>query len=648
MSLQALPSDGRLPELCTFCNRAVQRGRLLACLHNICLRCLREEKGGNSDISCPRCATVTPARAGIAQLLSLPHSYNSPIDVGQNAGQDWAENTTCDECVEEEEATKVCVDCGLVYCEDHAHTHKKSRGTNSHTLLDITNKESGARRKDIVLECSACPLHAATQLELFCLECQELFCKKCHKQGAHSQHADKIVASREAAQKLRQELKSSITNVGNEDASTDCSISASHDVASLRVEDRKVKLQSSLDAVKSSLISLRRRAETVSERVNKVFGLAIDAAKQRQQTLIDDIDKDNWAKQKVLEDQQRQLERALEADEQVDALLARCESDLDFLRMAGWLKQMQTEVGYCLEKNTEPAVAGHVSFKETHIAEVQVLVSKAGKILDIGIDVSKSTVSCQQRISPAEDLDVSVTAVNSEGESVCSALAAEMDFQVSVKPEEGDAVVCEIEPGASPDKLKASLKSPTPGTYHVSVTMGHRHLEGSPLKVEVLGEVPGFYPDQKGDGMELSNDNKTVRLTSSGGSIKGVYSTKSGSQGTLFFRVRIDKIHQSDSQVHLSVSCKDPPETNSYCSTNTYGWNLPSQDSGYGGGRSPVIQEGDVVTVLLDFESTSVTFTLERTGERQIIRSLPAGKYCLYVGLYWKITEGHEPQVTLC
>ena len=65
---------------CVFCKKALLGGRLLRCLHNVCLRCVRDEVGGSNAILCPRCGTVTKpppvacsVHASRFMLLAVPY-----------------------------------------------------------------------------------------------------------------------------------------------------------------------------------------------------------------------------------------------------------------------------------------------------------------------------------------------------------------------------------------------------------------------------------------------------------------------------------------------------------------------------------------------------------------------------------------------
>ncbi|XP_065175715.1 E3 ubiquitin-protein ligase TRIM45-like [Sycon ciliatum] len=643
-------------DLCVFCNKKLVRGRMLSCLHNICLTCVREEIGGSNHITCPRCGTLTKApKSGFSQLLALPNAYVIPAGRDSSTCTSSVETAMCDECVDAEEAKKVCVDCGLMYCDLHAHSHQKSRGTHSHTLRDIGDQlaiaatESAAQpaaRADTgsaVLQCSACPLHGSRQLDMYCEECAELSCKKCVQRCAHSEHKERVVLASEAAGKLRQKVKQMRqfacvrSDSGREEASSQ-----------QRVPDERVRLQSSLAAVKDSIKTLNRRVELVSEDVNQVFDAAIEAAKKRQQSLLEDLDKDHWAKQKVLEEQQQQLERALELGEQMDMLLERRVSDLDFLRMSAWMEDWHKDIASCLERNSEPAVSGHVVFKKSNAAELQVLASKVGIIQDIAVDVSKSSVSCLPRINSPTDLDVMITATTVDGDSISAGIANDIGLCVSLRADEGEAAKCEIVQGASPGKLKASLKSPAPGMYHVSVTMGHRHLQGSPMTVEVTERAPAFDPGQRGPYMELSNENRTVRL-SQHSNHQCICSADTATQGMLFFKVRLDTLYivEAYTATYVAVSCNDPPSLSVGDNTRAYGWRVNGEGAGFGGGKSPAVESGDVVTVLLNCDESTVTFTLERTGHRQVFDNIQAGKYYLYIYMY----DGHSnryPQMTLC
>ena len=129
--------------LCVFCGKELLRGRMLKCLHNLCLRCVQDVVGDNNAITCPRCASVTaPCKLGSTQLQSLPNCYNIVRRKRSLSERDHLQ-VQCDECdTDSDMAEHVCADCGLHLCGVHSAAHQKGKRTRHHKTLPVSREHS--------------------------------------------------------------------------------------------------------------------------------------------------------------------------------------------------------------------------------------------------------------------------------------------------------------------------------------------------------------------------------------------------------------------------------------------------------------------------------------------------------------------------
>ena len=631
---------------CVFCKKALLGGRLLRCLHNVCLRCVRDEVGGSNAILCPRCGTVTkPPPSGSSQLQTLPNSYNTRSFSGEAKDDDM--QIPCDECGGDDSdgnAEAVCTDCGLHLCSFHSTAHKKTRSTRGHAVKALSSSESYMVQK------SSCPLHMSQQLELFCEKCGELFCKRCEQLGSHDEHAGSILTVKEAARKLRQDISSKREEAKRGKSGTPSDMtSGAESLAVCRLPESK-QLETSLEGANTAISGWNKHVESVSEKVESSFAQVVEVVKKRQQKLIDDLDALRWKILKPLEEQQQRLCISMAASAQIDLLLDRCQSDLDFLRMAPWLQSNIIDIEECLQKDSNVAASSYIILQRENFTEFEVLAGKVGSFVDKALDEKQSRVSCQNTVAVDKEMKIEVEGKAVGGEPVCHSLLKEMNFEMSITPEDNEPIQCELSPGDSAGMLQSLFTPPAPGKYVLSATMDKRHLQGSPCVISVeSGYGMGFDPTQIGQYVQLSDNNAKAQMTTR--NYVTVRSLSSTSTGTLDFNVRLDTYHASYHQYHITVSNNDEnSDFNSHNFSGAFGWNLQSQGSGYGRGMSPATSysAGDIISVRLDCDRSQVMFVHERTGLIQIIRNLPAGKYYLYICMYTTSSgSGGWPTVSL-
>ena len=410
------------------------------------------------------------------------------------------------------------------------------------------------------------------------------------------------------------------------------------------------QLRNSLQAANTDISGLNKHVESVSGKVESSFVQVVGVAKKRQQKLIDDLDALRWKALRPLEEQQQRLCISMAASAQIDLLLDRCQSNLDFLRMAPWLQSNIIDIEECLQKDSNVAASSYIMLQRENFTEFEVLAGKVGSFVDKALDEKQSRVSCQNTVAVDKEMKIEIEGKAVGGEPVCHSLLKEMNFEMSITPEDNEPIQCELSSGDSAGMLQSLFTPPAPGKYVLSATMDKRHLQGSPCVISVeSGHGMGFDPTQIGQNLQLSNNNTKAQLTSN--SYAAVRSLTSASTGTLDFYVRLDTYHASYHPYHITVSNNaENSDFNSHNFSGAFGWNLSSQGSGYGPGMSPTTSysAGDIISVRLDCDRSQVMFAHERTGLMQIIRNLPAGKYFLYICFYTNGSgSGGWPDVSL-
>ena len=594
-------------------------GRHLRCLHNVCLRCVRDEVGGSNAILCPRCGTVTkPPPSGSSQLQTLPNSYNTPSFSGE--GKDDDMQIPCDECAgddSDDNAEDVCTDCGL-------HLTRSTRGD---VVKALSSSESYMVQK------SSCPLHMSQQLELYCEKCGDLFCKRCEQLSSHDEHAGSILTVKEAARKLRQDIPSKREEAkrGKPGTQSDMTSGAESSAACRLPESQQLKNSLQAANIAISIGRLNKHAGSVSGKVESSFVQVVEVAKKRQQKLIDDLDALRWKVLRPLEERQQRLSKTISASAQIDLLLDRCQSNLDFLRMAPWLQSNIIDIEECLQKDSNVAASSYIIRQRENFTEFEVLAGKVGSFVDKALDEKQSHVSCQNTVAIDKEMKIEIEGKAVGGEPVCHSILKEMNFEMSITPEDNEPIQCELSAGDSADMLQSLFTPTAPEKYVLSVTMDKRHLQGSSCVISVeSGHGMGFDPTQIDQYVQLSANNTKAELTSD--NYATVRSLSSASTGTLEFNVRLDTYHASYHQYHITVSNNaQNSDFNSHDFSGAVGWYLQGQGSGYGRGMSPTMSysAGDIISVRLDCDRSQVMFVHERTGSMQVIRNLPAGKYFL-------------------
>ncbi|XP_065192490.1 E3 ubiquitin-protein ligase TRIM56-like [Sycon ciliatum] len=235
---------------CVFCESSNTRGKLLKCLHSICVECLEKHTNDNSSVGCPGCGAITPPPlAGVPLLQYLPDSDVLSGDAGEATA--IMQNKLCDECAEDTVAVAICMDCGDHFCTDHAKGHPKSRKSYRHKVVPLSEADSSSPSARRPTPGSKCALHPSSEQSHFCMVCRKILCDKClEASNRHDQHRQDLLPIEQAVSTIRDSLIAKMT-------------------ASFSGEGSE--LESALATTDKALSQLHDQTETVSSEINDFF-----------------------------------------------------------------------------------------------------------------------------------------------------------------------------------------------------------------------------------------------------------------------------------------------------------------------------------------------------------------------------------------
>mmetsp|Transcript_64494 Transcript_64494/g.179442 ORF Transcript_64494/g.179442 Transcript_64494/m.179442 type:complete len:438 (-) Transcript_64494:263-1576(-) len=183
---------------CPVCHEHYREPAMLHCAHHVCLAHLGNVSN-HDRIACPVCKEVTVVPEGgviTDRVLQLLVDRCAEASQRQNQAADSLagvsiEALTCGFC-EERLATKRCMQCVGVLCDECLQTSHSKGFFKSHTINDLEEASAGAGgTSDDWLECSwnmLCDSHVEEKLSFYCLDCRRPVCSHCLILGDHKGH----------------------------------------------------------------------------------------------------------------------------------------------------------------------------------------------------------------------------------------------------------------------------------------------------------------------------------------------------------------------------------------------------------------------------------------------------------------------------
>ena len=483
---------------CGSCRSSSKHGKLLRCLHSLCVQCLEKHTRSKGSVICTECGTVTPPPplAGVALLQFLPDSDVSSYGFGEEvaAASAGRQESVCAECAEDTTAVAVCLDCGDNLCTDHARVHPTSRRSYRHKI--VTHREIAAHTDDSKSASKhKCSFHPSSVQDSYCMTCEQLLCRQCVSSGDHDAH--NVQTTTMASASIRQSLKTKLTSTSR----------GSGSVFEVLIKNLK--------KTEAKLSELREEREGVNYRINDVFGGLKKDIEKRQQELLHEVEQLQLSYLLPIQDERQSLLAGASYSTKVQYLAQNCD-DVNFLKMSGWLVEAAKNVVRVSERDVRVFSPGTLSFSPCHGEELTAAIARTGVVSDNGVLSSeKSSMTTAASVVEGDDLTVIIEPRNGRGNSLAVTEAHLSSVHIEVTSVDNNTSMIEpvmmsdCSPNESTNMIATYKTTGKKGSVQVSAMIGDHHVAGSPATVTIVDPLQ-FDPSQCSANLELSNNTRTV------------------------------------------------------------------------------------------------------------------------------------------
>ena len=355
---------------CASCSLDRNRGKLLKCMHSVCVQCLPKQITFGNGLICPSCSETTPPPpGGVTYLQALPDSTVEYDILSATGGSSQIEfNMNCDECIEDEKAVSRCVECKMNYCNDHAQAHSKSRTTYLHKLETLTDTLSAEVAKRSA--CENCPLHRHHPLHSFCSQCSQLLCQQCelvHPSG----HNERVSPVSDAAAQAKEAL------IGTFITGTD---------------GERSNLDQAFDGAVVAIQDLHTQTETVSAEVSEYFDGLVKIIRGREKEVLSNLDQLRSTKLLPLEAQRSRLGDTITGSSTAKSYLTSRQSDANFLKMRPWLEEIAHNEAVRLKEDGEPCTSAKLGFTPNTDTDMLDVARQLGDVADVAVPFSQTSL----------------------------------------------------------------------------------------------------------------------------------------------------------------------------------------------------------------------------------------------------------------
>ncbi|CAM9094913.1 unnamed protein product, partial [Ectocarpus fasciculatus] len=416
---------------------------LKGCLHTICQNCaedaLQRSKDG-STIMCPLCGVST---SDVTSTSALQDNIMALQDVHRK-------NSHCDFCDDVAKASHMCYECASLLCTFHMTAHSVSKGTKSHRVVSLKNREASHRVQ------ITCPRHRDVEAKLFCSEpCGTTICHNC----SVAEHSDHKVFFSDSAE-VEEVHRAGLTRRG---------VSLGHRLAGVR---------GGLDAVKAVKTGVERHTRMAENATVQAFSAIREAVDSREKEILKNLRADRAQKTQGLNAQLAKLGQVMTAYETAldttNTSLERLHGD-QFLAMEPTLRE-------CLDAyeaefpslELTPCVEDRVEFE--HDRSIANALRQGISRLGCVVNAVRPKRKKGKSTAPEQELHASSTPSE---HSIHFSLAA----IVGARPQEAtlanptDTVIVEIRSGSEHDFLKSGITGPVIGRVALHTKFkGAKHL----------------------------------------------------------------------------------------------------------------------------------------------------------------------------
>ena len=623
-------------------------GKVLACLHLICLGCLNESKDRSGCVLCSQCGQKSSPRVRGSDLSDqlassqrlLYTSDENAVLASNSSPESSSEKQVCEVCAEvhdEEDgyvvraATHECVDCepNRIFCDKHGEKHPRGKRYTGHSVRKLG--EHGSRSSARKPQSINCVIHQLNDVITFCQTCQHGVCAQCLASG-HSQHPIETLSTvaMEKRALLSKSLKSLANSMSQQTSDTPDRLPVSGQITT--------PFQTLKERIAKEVESIREEAKMTSEEVARYYDELIDSLKEKRQLQLEAIDSLAWKQLEPYENRQRRLQ---DLEESYGTTTQLCQiltgdskdvTDTVVIELAEHVEKKIQELSNNLQRDTQPVVP-----RAKTMVDYESLAATKEKMLSL-VRVYESTVVDIEKCSVIMPDDVIVGADNTiiidlfdhtKRPIPASNTAANVTATVVSPSGKRDVIVVARDTDISVTQIRMSLsvKPDEIGQHSLQVQSSGRAktVNFSACDPPVLR----CDPQKCSSVITLSNDNRTARHT--GQSIGyGTVTTAVGyTRGRHEWNVRFTRANVEGRILSAGVTAL--PRNGDYNGTQEYfdnhrcyGWwsNGNSQYSSGTCAKCEKWQDGDTATFVLDCDQKSLEIRVHRTNTYSKITGL--------------------------
>ena len=643
-------------------------GKVLACLHLICLGCLNESKDRSGCVVCSQCGQKSSPRVRGSDLSDqlassqrlLYTSEENAVLASNSTPESSTEKQACDFCEElhnEDDgyvvraSTHKCVECvDALFCDRHGEKHPRGRRFTGHSVRKLG--EHGSRSSARKPQSMNCVTHQLNDVVTFCQTCQHGVCAQCLASG-HDQHTFKTLSAvtMEKRTSLNKSLKSLANNMSQQISDTPDRLPVSG--------QNTTPFQTLKERIAKEVETIREETKMTSEEVARYYDDLIDSLKEKRQLQLEAIDSLAWKQLEPYENRQRRLQNLEESygtTTQLCQILTGDSKDVTdtvVIELAEHVEKKIQELSNDLQRDTQPLVP-----RGKIIVDYESLAATKEKMLSLVrvyestvVDIEKCSVILPDDVIVGADNTIKIDLFDHNKRPIpASNTTANVTATVVSPSGKRDVIVVSRDTDISLTQIRmsGSVKPDEMGEHSLQVQSSGRKKT---VNFSACDPRPVLRcdPQKCSSVITLSNDNRTARYTGK----RFVYGTVTAAvgytRGRHVWNVRFTRTNLSGSYLSAGVTALarngDYNGTHYYfdnhcCySWQSYGYFSSSTGTGY---DCEKLQDGDTATFVLDCDQKSLEIRVHRTNMSSEITALQCDEP-LYPALCL-CAPGHEAE----
>ena len=427
-------------------------GRILNCVHLVCLTCLNDNIAGGGCFKCCLCGEETaPFIKGVDLAKQLPLLAAKDCDdrMGEPGRRDMSP-LQCELCIEATHATHKCLSCsGTGMCKGHATKHPTVNRYKGHIVEELTDNNTQVRPTDESINAlHVCPLHNKHQVSKYCQTCCHTVCECCVTVG-HRSHVFESIES--AADVQRRELQS----IG-------CTKSEEGVVKDGTLEQHLTRVSTTLD----------------------VFDEAVKMLVTRKEELLAEVDSLAWHQMEPLELKKSKL--ALIADQHAFAVeLSKClvcgdSNPCNVLRLSRILKERLKKMKIEIDEACVLPVTGEIKTYALPLSQLSEIIQSLVRVSIHVVDMSKTVIDIPGRIVVNKEVTAKVKLLDSLNKPIPTSHSGLIVDAVLFTPSGDRQSLATSAGGSACDPyIEVKFTPASPGQHRLEI-----HLDGQVAKIQ--------------------------------------------------------------------------------------------------------------------------------------------------------------------